>query len=343
MSNAYALTKALPRVYGEPTSKAVLRREPVDFQVEENLGYEPEGQGEHVYLWVEKTGLNTQFVADRIAAFAEQPKRNVSFSGMKDRHAVTRQWFGVHMPGKAELDWPALNDSQLTIHKAIRHPRKLRRGSHRENYFSLRLTAVEGDKAEVERRLQAIKSGGFPNYFGEQRFGHEGRNTEQAERWFAGQFKPKRQQQSIYLSAARSWLFNQVLAERVRDKSWDQLLAGELLMLNGTHSVFTADDDSSLNKRLQQGDIHPTGPMYGKAGKLACGEDVAALEQRVLGSFPALTQGLENKGLRAERRALRVIPGELVWQWEDDQLKLDFFLPSGCFATALVRELVRVC
>ena len=342
MSHRYTLTTSLPRVCGESSAKAVLRREPADFQVEENLGYEPEGQGEHVYLWVEKTGLNTQFVADRIATFAGQPKRNVSFSGMKDRHAVTWQWFGVHLPGKVELDWAALNDSQLTIHKAIRHPRKLRRGSHRSNRFTLRLTTVEGDKTELERRLQSIKSGGFPNYFGEQRFGHEGRNTEQAERWFNGQIKPKRQQQGIYLSAARSWLFNQVLAERVLDKSWDQLLAGDLLMLDGTHSVFSADDDSSLQERLQQGDIHPTGPMYGKEGKLVCSEETAELEERVLAGFPELTQGLEKKGLRAERRALRVIPGELQWQWGNDCLKLDFFLPSGCFATALVRELVRV-
>jgi tRNA pseudouridine13 synthase len=247
----------------------------------------------------------------------------------------------VHLPGKVDLDWLALNDEQLRILKVIRHPRKLRRGVHRGNQFTLCLSQCEGDLADVEKRLQLMAENGFANYFGEQRFGYGGQNIQQAKRWFAGEFKPKKSQRGIYLSAARSWLFNYVLAKRVTEGSWNQLLTGELLMLDGTHSVFAADNDPALQQRMEQGDLHATGPMYGKPSALACSDEVAELEEQVLKEFPELLAGLEQQGLKAERRALRVIPQQLSWQINDDALMVNFFLPSGCFATALVRELMH--
>ena len=193
--------------------------------------------------------------------------------------------------------------------------------------------------------MTAIAEHGVPNYFGEQRFGHNGLNVVKAQQLFAGEFKAKRHQRGIYLSAARSFLFNQVLAKRVREGSWNRLMSGELLMLAGSHSVFPQADEAGLDQRLSTADIHLTGPMAGKASALSCAASVQALENEVIAPFPELENGLAQEGLKAERRALRMIPTDLRWQLMnqggDQSLELDFSLPSGCFATAVVRELAQ--
>ncbi len=336
------LLTPLPYAYSEqPSLTGVLRRQPEDFIVEEILGFEPEGEGEHVFLWIEKIGLNTQQIADRIAQLAKLPARQISYSGMKDRNAVTRQWFSVHLPGNKALDWPLLNDPQITVLKAVRHLRKLRRGVHKANRFTIRLRDIEGDDTGLNNRLEEIARHGVPNYFGEQRFGFDGANLHKARQLFAGSFKAKRHQRSIYLSAARSYLFNQLLASRVSDQHWNNLLSGELLMLAGSHSVFLQGDETELDQRLSSADIHLTGPMYGKPSGLSCEGEVAELERRVLSAYPDLLAGLEAEGLKAERRALRAIPEKLSWKIDKKQIEFSFSLLSGCFATAVVRELVN--
>ena len=332
----------LPYAYSEqPSLTGVLRRQPEDFIVEEILGFEPEGEGEHVFLWIEKTGLNTQQVADRIARFAKLPARQISYSGMKDRNAVTKQWFSVHLPGNKDLDWPQLADTQVKVLKTVRHLRKLRRGVHKANRFTIRVSDIEGDFSGLEERLAAISSQGVPNYFGEQRFGFDGANLVKAQQLFAGSFKAKRHQRGIYISAARSYLYNQLLASRVQAENWARLLDGELLMLAGSHSVFLQTDEQDLEQRLATADIHLTGPMYGKASSLSCAGAVAELEQSILSAYPDLLAGLEQEGLKAERRALRSLAQDMSWQLDKQHIELSFSLDSGCFATAVVRELVN--
>ncbi|MEE8059974.1 MAG: tRNA pseudouridine(13) synthase TruD [Pseudomonadales bacterium] len=348
----------LPYAYGEPSLTGILRQRPEDFVVEEILGFEPEGEGEHVFLWIEKIGHNTQQLAERLAKLAKVPVRHVSYSGMKDRNAVTRQWFSVHLPGNNSVDWESLNSSavngsKIRVLKHARHLRKLRRGVHSANQFVIGISELEGDLDSLPARLQIMTSRGVPNYFGEQRFGYDGRNLQQAQRWFAGEFKPKRHQQGLYLSAARAYLFNQLLAKRVEQRTWDQLLNGELVMLAGSHSLFLRDSscDSScdsdantgddLAARLTGGDIHPTGPLYGKADGLLCGGEVSQLEHSVLAEYSSLLEGLEKAGLIAARRALRMIPADLKWQLHHNRVDITFSLPSGCFATSVMRELVN--
>ncbi|MFA7554084.1 MAG: tRNA pseudouridine(13) synthase TruD [Spongiibacteraceae bacterium] len=336
-----------PYAYGEPAVTGVLRQSAEDFYVEEILGFEPEGEGEHVFIWVEKIGLNTQQVADSLARLAKVPARQVSYSGMKDRNAVTRQWFGVHLPGNHSYDWESLNSDQLKILQVARHLRKLRRGVHKANRFVIKLSELAlaaGEleiEADIQRRLALITAQGVPNYFGEQRFGHGGANLTKAQQLFSGSFKVKRHQRGIYLSAARSHLFNQLLAARVTANNWNSLLAGELLMLNGTHSVFAQRDEENLAARLADGDIHLSGPLYGKATALCCEAEVAELEQQILAAFPEFLVGLKKEGLKAERRALRVIPQDMQCTFSGDSVELAFSLPSGCFATSVVRELVH--
>ncbi|MCP3908673.1 MAG: tRNA pseudouridine(13) synthase TruD [Oceanicoccus sp.] len=336
------LLTPLPYAYTEqPLLTGLLRRQPEDFIVEEVLGFEPEGEGEHIFLWIEKTGLNTQQVADRIARLAKLPARQISYSGMKDRNAVTRQWFSVHLPGNKTLDWQQLNDQQVSVLKTVRHLRKLRRGVHKANRFTIRLTELEGDTAGLEQRLGAMGEQGVPNYFGEQRFGFDGANLVKAQQLFAGSFKARRHQRGIYLSAARAYLFNQLLASRVTAKNWNSLLDGELLMLAGSHSVFPQTSEQNLAQRLSTADIHLTGPLYGKPASLSCAGAVADLEQAILSKYSDLLAGLEQEGLKAERRALRSIPQGLSWSLSERQLEVSFSLDSGCFATAVVRELAN--
>ncbi len=332
----------LPYAYGGPPARGLLRSCPEDFFVEEQLGYEPEGSGEHIYLFIEKRQLNSQQVIDRLARFCKLPARQLSFSGMKDRQAVTRQWFSVHMPGQENPDWAAFKDDNISILRSERHHKKLRRGAHRRNFFRIIIRELSGDQSALLTRLEQLRVDGVPNYFGEQRFGRNAANLLKAEQLYEGALKFKRHQRGIYLSAARASLFNRLLAQRVEAANWDQLLDGELVILDGSRSSFpvVAEDRDVLQRRLAVGDIHPSGPLWGRSGDLLPSGECLALEQALAEQQPLFCVGLEKAGLKAERRSLRMMIGELQWQLEKDRAEFTFSLPKGCFATALMRELL---
>ena len=341
MTDFLALLSQQQKSYPPTGATAVLRTHPEDFYVEEILGFEPEGEGEHVFLLIEKRAANTQFVAEQLAKFAKVNPKVLSFSGMKDRWAVTRQWFSVQMPGKQAPDFSELNSEEITVLKQTRHIKKLRRGVHKQNLFRICLREFQGSKSLVEKRLEEIKVQGVPNYFGEQRFGHSAKNLSSAQRWFAGLFKPRKNQQGIFLSAARSLIFNQLLSERIQQKNWNQYLEGDVLMLEGSHSIYQPETDEGISERIISGDSHITGPMFGKKGNLGPIAQAAELELSITSQYGELCEGLLKQGLKAERRALRVIPQQLSHQWLDDKhLQLSFILPSGCFATAVMAELL---
>jgi len=333
------LPTSLPYTEGKPALSGLLRQQLDSFQVEEILGFEPEGCGEHVFLFIEKRGLNTEQVAQQLARLSGLALRQVSYSGMKDRNATTRQWFSVHLPGSAAPDFSVLNGEQLTVLQQCRHLRKLRRGAHRGNQFTICLSEIEGDRAGCDQALARLSQQGFPNYFGEQRFGRGGQNLRSAQALFAGTLKAKKHLRGIYLSAARAYLFNEILSERVRQNTWNTLLEGDLPILNGSNSIFVPDGED-LSPRLASGDIHPSGAMYGEPSKLQVAAEVASVETAVFNRYPQLTAGLQRMGLKAERRALRTVPQQLSASWQQDSLTLTFTLPSGTFATALLRELV---
>jgi tRNA pseudouridine13 synthase len=330
---------ALPTAFGPPVLRACIRAAPEDFFVEELPAFEASGAGEHLLLTVEKRGTNTAFAAKRIAAWAGVSEMAVSYAGMKDRHAVTRQRFSVHLPGQKEPEVATLESDDLRVIESIRHSRKLQRGALRGNRFVLRLREVAGDSAAIEQRLRTLRQAGFPNYFGEQRFGRGGGNLDAARRMFAGE-RVKRDQRGMLLSAARSELFNRVLAARIVDGNWNQGLAGELWMLDGSHSIFGPESDpAALTDRIDALDIHPTGPLWGRGG-LRTADACLAVEEAVLEDAATFRVGLEQAGLKQERRALRVPVRELAWSWIDDAaLELTFELPPGSYATALLGAL----
>lgn len=330
---------SLPYAYGAPPCSGRIRVRPEDFFVDEVLGFEPEGAGEHVWLHVRKRNANTEWLARQIARVANVKARDVSYAGMKDRAAVTRQWFSVHLPKGEAPDWSQLENDDVRIERAVRHGRKLRRGALTGNRFVIVVRELSGDIGALEERLRAVAAGGVPNYFGEQRFGHD--NVRKAEAMIAGTFKAKDSfERGIYLSSLRSALFNDVLAKRVQAGTWNIALAGECLVLDGTHSFFVAEElDDTLLRRVAEGDVHPSAPLWGR-GELPSRAVARELEEGCAAARGAWTQFLEAEGLTQERRALRIRPS-LQWSPDEDGLVVEFELPAGAYATAVLREIVH--
>jgi tRNA pseudouridine13 synthase len=330
-----------PTAWGEALGRAALKATAEDFQVDEVLDIPLSGDGEHLWLWVEKRGLNTEEAARRLARAAGVQLRTVSYAGLKDRQALTRQWFSIQLPGKADPDLSAAQDDTLRILSSGRHRRKLQRGAHSANGFTLRLTALEADHQALYQRLESIRRHGIPNYFGAQRFGYQGGNLGEARDYAARQALPEqRNLRSRLLSTARSYLFNRVLAERVTDGSWQRAQVGDLLAFTDSRSFFPAGEAECNDPRLAILDLHPTGPQWG-AGPSPAGGATGELENRIAQEQSPLRDWLVRAGMEHERRILRLPIDRLTWHYpEPDILQLEFVLPPGCFATVLVRELV---
>lgn len=333
-----------PQAHGEAVLTARIRSVPEDFAVEEIDAFEASGAGEHLLLSIEKRGMNTAFAAKRIAAWAGVAESAIGYAGMKDRHALTRQRFSVWIPKKVAPDIDALQSDDLRVLDAQWHARKLPRGALAGNRFVLTLREVKGDPAAIDTRLRTIAERGVPNYFGEQRFGRGGDNVSKALSMFAGR-RVAREERGHLLSAARSELFNRVLGARVQAACWESGLDGEVWMLDGSRSVFGPEPWSGLlAERLARFDIHPSGPLWGRGELRSQGEartmELAALEGATLADLRA---GLERAGLEQERRALRLRPQSLVFDWPAPHtLTLSFGLPAGCYATTVLAELGAV-
>jgi len=310
--------------------------------VEEIPRVTPGGEGGHLWLWVEKHSANTDWVAGQLAKVGGCKHRDVGYAGLKDRHAVTRQWFSVPAPeaGPEVFSNAAIEGVRVLEHQL--HQRKLKRGTLDGNRFRLVIRDLNGDAVDLTPRLERIRAEGVPNYFGPQRFGRGGRNVEQGFRLLGSNARLPRNKKSIYLSALRSFLFNQVLARRVEAGSWNSMLDGELVMLDGTHSIFPCElPDPDIEDRCARLDIHPTGPMPGEGGDGPGGE-VAVLENEVLEHWQELVDVLVNQRVQASRRALRLYPAGLEWDFEGDTLQLNFVLPPGAYATIVLREILTI-
>lgn len=310
--------------HGGPLLTGLLRASEADFQVDEELGFEPSGQGEHDFIQLRKTGLNTAQLAKQVAEVAGVKPMDVGYAGLKDRHAVTTQWFSVYRPKGEAPDWKRLQNEHVELLAVARHHQKLRRGQHAANHFKLVIRDCSGNREKLPDLMRLIEAQGVPNYFGPQRFGFAGGNLEAAQRLLVEK-KPVRNRQlkGLYLSAARSYLFNQVLRERVRNDSWRTLIPGDV-PVSGDHSA-------------------PTAPLWGR-GRLATGQDAAELETAVAGQFSDWCHGLEHAGLKQERRPLCLPVTDLKWSVGDSEessrFSVAFSLPVGGYATSVLREIV---
>ncbi len=334
---------SLPRALGGVVGSGSLRNVPEDFQVDEILGFALAGEGEHVYLYIEKRDTNTEWLARQLARFARVPPRDLGYAGLKDRHALTRQWFSVRPGPGPEPDWGAFENDGIHILRTVRHRRKLRRGALRGNRFRLCVRDLQADPSALETRLQALAEAGVPNYFGEQRFGHDNSNLTCADQLFAGGPNPGRHRRSLALSAVRSWLFNEVLARRVHGGTWARPIPGDLLQPDGSHGVFLAESiDAEIERRAKALEIHPTGPLWGIERIRPLGP-AGATEQAVAQAHRSWIDGLEHLRVEGDRRALRVPVEPLDWDLSRPGcLELSFALSAGAYATVVLRELLAV-
>ncbi len=315
-----------PYRLGGPIASATFKQEWSDFIVSEVLGFEPSGAGEHLFLLIQTANQNTRYTAKCIASQLRIKNRLVSFSGMKDRHGVTEQWFSVHLPGQNFwVDKGFLAEQGITVLRQERHHRKLRLGTHKANLFQIRLRQVAGDHAAIEQRICSLESNGVPNYFGPQRFGRDANNLRELVQWASQQALPgDRELRSILLSTLRAWVFNGNLGRRLQAGTWPLWQPKDIVMLAGTHSFFQPDTwDSDLTARLQSADI--------QVGDWLPGKDEKNLE-------PNLSGLLTIAEMKPMPRAIRLMPTALAMQWQKDDLVLRFELPTGTYATAVLRE-----
>ncbi|MGL4613602.1 MAG: tRNA pseudouridine(13) synthase TruD [Shewanella sp.] len=326
-------------LYGLPIGSADLRTHNSDFIVKEILPFSPTGEGEHHLVHIRKDGLNTVQVAEMLAKFAKVHPKEVTYAGQKDKNAITEQWFGIRIPGKETPVWTELNSERLTILSSSRHSKKLRIGALLGNRFILTLRNVT-HVDDIISRIEKVSQIGVPNYFGEQRFGHDGKNLILGRQMLAGKKVKDRNKRSMYLSAVRSHLFNHVVSYRLAQHG-TQPLSGDCVMLAGSKSFFVAEQwDLPMLKRLIEKDIQLSAPLWGRGMMLAQGA-AAAMETTAMADLTEDCYGLEHAGLEQERRPLLLEPQGLQYQQTADGLVLEFILPAGSFATSVLRELVN--
>ncbi|MDT8428633.1 MAG: tRNA pseudouridine(13) synthase TruD [Pseudomonadales bacterium] len=332
----------LAYAYGRPRIIAGFKQVPEDFQVEEELGFGPSGKGEHLFVQVRKTALTSKDVLERLSQYFQVSQTNIGYAGMKDKQGVCSQWFSICLPGRLTPDLLGLNAAGLEVLAHGLNHRKLRQGTHKANHFSIRLRGVHDPDHELEQRLHWISQKGVPNYYGEQRFGRSGENLSRARALFEGRLKCSRYQRGILLSAARAAIFNRILDARVAAANWQTWLPGDVLNLQGSRSVFASgEQDDGFTLRLEQGDIHVTGALWGR-GEPASSFQAGELERAVASELLDLCRGLEAFGLQQDRRSLCLPVQGLECSTESNaDLILRFSLPPGGYATAVLRELFQ--
>ncbi|MGB2064987.1 MAG: tRNA pseudouridine(13) synthase TruD [Marinomonas gallaica] len=336
----------------EPQARADLKTQVSDFLVEEILGFEPEGKGEFVYLWVEKQGVNTDFLAKRLAQAADISPSRVTYAGVKDRHACTRQWFCLHIIGQA----PDLSDIEQVFREPetvrvllqTRHSKKLRTGGLLGNRFSLRLRNIQGDLNEVKQRLSLIERHGVPNYYGEQRFGIDGNNLVNGYKFvMPGRYGTHKlnKTQSFWLSAIRSWFFNEALSQFVVDGSWDVIKTGDIAQpRDGSQSFRVKELSLDTLYRTRLGDISPVLPLISDGWPMGTNSERAEAMAILYAEQSELLKGLISFDFSRDSRATRIVPKDMAWELlnatdEAEQLVIQFELPKGAFATSVLREL----
>jgi tRNA pseudouridine13 synthase len=330
----------LPQFSGRPLGSAIFGANPEDFRVDELLGFAPSGEGEHCLLWVEKCQLSSNEAAGLIADQLGIRKRLVSHCGLKDRNAITRQWFSVHLPGQDSPAAKHWNIEGLRVLEVTRNTRKLRRGVHAGNRFRIRLRECSFNGQATAERWRSICEHGVANYFGRQRFGRDGNNVDKARALFRGEMKVNdRLLRGLFTSAARSEIFNAVVAARVASGTWATPLEGEVYGFADNHSIILpAKQRGDESDRFSAHELELTAPLWG-AGDLLSAGAVLELERGIVARYADLCEGLAEFGLRQQRRVMRLRPMQTSASWQGRDLILGFDLPKGTYATTVLSAL----
>lgn len=330
------LTSELPGIGGQ------LRTTDEDFLVDEEPAYPASGAGDHVFVRIEKRGLNTAAAVQAIARALGVRERDIGVAGMKDRHAVTRQWISLPPPTTPEAV-RALALPDITILEATRHNHKLRTGHVRANRFTLRVRGCVPDAAERATEILArlAQPPGAPNWYGEQRFGKYGDNAERGRALLRGESRSDRRMDRFLISALQSELFNAWLTARMTDGLYTRVLAGDVLHKVGG-GMFTCEDAAVDEPRLIAGELVVTGPMFGTKMRAAAGE-AAEREAAILAAAGLSVDDFAKVARIAEgtRRDATIAVRDPAVRTADDSLEVEFALPSGAYATAVMRELMK--
>ncbi|OLV16759.1 tRNA pseudouridine(13) synthase TruD [Deinococcus marmoris] len=314
-----------------------LRAEAQDFRVEEVGAYPLSGEGDHLFLHVEKTGHTTAHVLRELSAQVGVRDRDIGVAGLKDRHAVTTQWLSV--PAKYERRLGEFALDGVRILDTTRHGNKLGMGHLRGNRFVVRVRDAAGGAAEAEAVLNLLGAGGVPNYFGPQRFGLGGLNAEEGLRVLRGESRLRDPRVRRFLiSSVQSAVFNASLSLRLERGLFASLLAGDMAKKHDTGGVFLVEDAAAESPRAERGEVSATGTLFGKKTKPLT-LDAGALEAEALALFD-LTPGVF-ASRRGDRRLTRVFPEEASVTPQDDGYTLSFTLPKGSFATSVLREVMK--
>jgi tRNA pseudouridine13 synthase len=336
--------RPVPRGGPAPRFDGRYKMTPEDFAVDELPAYEPSGQGDHVWLWVEKRGLSTLDLLRELGAALGCDEREFGVAGLKDAQAVSRQWVSIERADPRRC--AGLRGERFAVLDVRRHGNKLRLGHLRGNRFvvTLRRTPPEA-LAAAQANLAALAARGVPNYFGEQRFGKRGANLAKGLEVLRGNARAMaarmpRRVFGLVLSAVQSEVFNRVLIARIA--TCDRLLPGDVAFRHDNGSSFVVADPAAEQARVQALAISPSGPMPGPQLLAAQGEPAAieAAALAALGLEPAAFAGLPFRLCRGERRPLRVPLGQPAVEAVDGGLRVRFELPRGAYATSVLRELL---
>ncbi|QDT24716.1 tRNA pseudouridine(13) synthase TruD [Gimesia panareensis] len=334
------LTPDLPGIGGQ------LKQTPEDFVVEEIPVYEPTGAGEHLFLWIEKRDVSAPYLVKILSRELQLNPRDIGVAGLKDRFAVTRQY--VSVPATCEPLVETFEFTGIQILKATRHENKLKTGHLKGNRFSLVVRNTEDDAlVKAQAIAKSITQNGFPNYYGAQRMGRDNETFEMGLKLLRGERVPGKYLRNkalkrLALSAVQSALFNRVLANRLQAGQLFTVQAGDVMQVSASGGLFVVEYVAAEQLRFDQGETMITGPLFGPKMKQPA-QETSAQEQQALSDF-----GLEpeqftryKKLTAGTRRPLLIRPAALQLESAENGVCFEFTLPSGVYATMLLREFMK--
>lgn len=338
-------TAELEYPYGTPQCFGQIKQQPEDFKVYEQLGFAFTGAGEHLFLYVQKSGLTTHQLVNLLAEETGVPARQIGYSGLKDKNAITQQWLSIQLPGCKQI--PTITQTeQFQILQSHWHDKKLRVGVHKSNRFEIIIRNIKGSVDNISSVVRQIEASGFANYFGQQRFGAQLDNVEQAIKVLNNRHKCKRlsrTKKGLYLSALRSELFNQILRQRVKQGIWQQPVDGDAFMLSGSQSVFVEPISDEIRQRYKEFDIQSGISLFG-TGESRLSKQAFDIENEIFTANPEICGTLISQKMKRSFRANRMITRNLKVEYlpEQGEMHMQVELDKGAYLTTLLNHFINL-
>jgi tRNA pseudouridine13 synthase len=340
------LASSLPGIGGR------IKRLPEDFEVEEIPAYEPSGTGSHLYLWIEKRDMGAEYFVRQVARRLRIAPGEVGTAGLKDRHAVTRQW--VSVPASAGEQLNQLEGDGIRLLRVTRHGNKLKAGHLRGNRFRILVRDVDAKAGQnLEPLLLQIRENGLPNYYGPQRFGKDAETVRLGLALLRREPPPETASgrkanlrnpflRKLALSAGQSALFNHYLGCRLADGLFRKTMAGDVMAKWPFGGMFVTEDVAREQERFDRRETVHAGPIFGRK-TFGAHAEAADREAATLRAFALSPAALNHFGklLQGTRRHNIIYVDDLVATSDVEGVRLIFTLPAGSYATILLREIMK--